>query len=302
MRLTALATLSALAAAPLLALPAGAQSLGGQSLGGTSLSGGPLLAASTCPAPKNASKLTQPLARTAAKLRAGEKVVIVAIGSSSTAGAGASKPDLSYPAQLQVRLRERFPGADITVLNRGVNGQDAPEMLARFDTDVAAAKPTLVIWQSGVNALFRDNGLSTAEGQLREAIARVRALDADLLLVDPQYSPRVVADPDTAPMIRLIDRVAAEEGVGVYHRFALMREWHEAGGMPFESFLWKDGFHMNDWSYDCLARDLGRAMIANIDSQHRSADITPSPKTATAATTGAAVPASVTAPTATLER
>ncbi|WGD31813.1 SGNH/GDSL hydrolase family protein [Ancylobacter sp. WKF20] len=277
---------------PLLALPAGAQPLTTQPL-----SGAPLLAAPTCPTPKVASKLTQPLARTAAKLRAGEKVVIVAIGSSSTAGAGASTPDGAYPAQLQAQLRERFPGADITVLNRGVNGQDAPEMLARFDTDVAAAQPTLVIWQSGVNALFRDNGLSTAEGQLREAIARVRAIHADLLLVDPQYSPRVVADADTAPMIRLIDRVAAEEGVGVYHRFALMREWHETAGMPFESFLWKDGFHMNDWSYNCLARDLGRAMIANIDSQQRSADITPAPKAADAA----AIPASVTAPRATLE-
>ncbi|WAC25819.1 SGNH/GDSL hydrolase family protein [Ancylobacter sp. SL191] len=297
MRRTALATSFALAAfLPLLALPTGAQPLTTQPLSGKPLSSPPLLAAPTCPAPKVASKLTQPLSRTAAKLRAGEKVVIVAIGSSSTAGAGASTPDLSYPAQLQARLRERFPGADITVLNRGVNGQDAPEMLARFDTDVAAAQPTLVIWQSGVNALFRDNGLSTAEGQLREAIARVRAIHADLLLVDPQYSPRVVADADTAPMIRLIDRVAAEEGVGVYHRFALMREWHETAGMPFESFLWKDGFHMNDWSYNCLARDLGRAMIANIDSQQRSADITPAPKAG-----AAAIPAAVTAPRATLE-
>lgn len=276
---------AALAALPLLVSPAGAQTLSTQAvsthaisphaLSTQTLSTHALSASAACPAPKVASKLTQPLARTAAKLRAGESVVIVAIGSSSTAGAGASKPDLSYPSQLQARLRERFPAADITVLNRGVNGQDAPEMLARFDTDVAAARPTLVIWQAGVNALFRDNGLSTAEGQLREAIARVRALDADLLLVDPQYSPRVVADPDTAPMIRLIDRVAAEEGVGVYHRFALMREWHEAGGMPFEAFLWKDKFHMNDWSYDCLARDLGRAMIANIDNQQRSADLSP---------------------------
>ncbi|MBS9475601.1 SGNH/GDSL hydrolase family protein [Ancylobacter radicis] len=298
MRRTALtaAAILPLLALPLLALPAGAQSLGGQTLGGQ-----PLLSAPTCPAPKVATRLTQPLARTAARLRAGETVVIVAIGSSSTAGAGASTPEGSYPSRLQALLRERFPQADITVLNRGVNGQDAPEMLARFDTDVAAAQPTLVIWQAGVNALFRDNGLSTAEGQLREAIARVRAIHADLLLVDPQYSPRVLADADTAPMIRMIDTIAAEQGVGVYHRFALMREWHETAGMPFESFLWKDGFHMNDWSYNCLARDLGRAMIANIDSQQRSADMT-SPKAAASAAAGAggAVPASIAAPTATL--
>lgn len=234
----------------------------------------------SCPAPKVAAKLTAPLARTAARLRAGEPVVIVAIGSSSTAGAGATSRATSYPSRLEDTLRQRFPGADITVINAGANGQDAPEMLARFDRDVAAHKPTLVIWQAGVNALFRADGLATAEGQLREAIARVKALDADLVLVDPQYSPRVLADDDTSPMIRLIDAVAKEEGVDVYHRFALMRDWHERASLPFEAFLAKDSFHMNDWSYDCFARDLGRAMVANIDSQQRAADLTSSSKSA----------------------
>lgn len=239
------------------------------------------LVPATCPTPKVAAKLPAPLARTAAQLRAGEPVVIVAIGSSSTAGAGATNPAASYPSRLQDALRQRFPGADISVINAGVNGQDAPEMLARFDRDVAAYKPTLVIWQAGVNALFRSNGLAEAEGQLREAIARVKALGADLVLVDPQYSPRVLADDDIGPMIRLIDAVAAEQGVDVYHRFALMRDWHESSSLPFEAFLSKDSFHMNDWSYDCFARDLGRVMSANIESQQRAADLTPVTKPAT---------------------
>ncbi|GLK70991.1 SGNH/GDSL hydrolase family protein [Ancylobacter dichloromethanicus] len=242
-----------------------------------------------CPSSKTPARLNAPLARTAARLRAGEKVVIVAIGSSSTAGAGASAPGASYPSRLQALLRARFPGADITVVNRGINGQDAPEMLARFDTDVAAYTPTLVIWQSGVNALFRDGGLASAAGLLHQAIARVKAIGADLVLVDPQYAPRVLADADSGPMVNLIASVAAEEGVAVYHRFALMRDWHEKASMGFDSFLWKDRFHMNDWGYDCFARDLGRAVVANIESQQRSADVrsntTGAPKAAPAGAT-----------------
>jgi len=272
-----LAAALSLASAPLaLALPAAAQGL----------------IPAACPTPKVAARLPAPLARTAARLRAGEPVVIVAIGSSSTAGAGATSRAASYPSRLQEMLRQRFPEGDITVINAGIGGQDAPEMLARFDSNVAARKPTLVIWQAGVNALFRANGLATAEEQLREAIARVRALGADLLLVDPQYSPRVLADADIGPMIRLIDRVAGEEGVDVYHRFALMRDWHEAGHLPFEAFLAKDGFHMNDWSYDCFARDLSRAMVANIDSQRRAADLSAA---ATGAKPAAAMPAAAVA-------
>ena len=253
------------------AVPARAQTLtGSQPLTG----GATALIPAACPATsRTQARLGVPLARTAARLRAGKPVVIVAIASSSTAGAGATSAEAAYPNRLQAMLRERFPGADITIVNRGVNGQDAPEMLARFEADVASRQPTLVLWQSGVNALFRADGPATAETLLREAVARVRALDADLVLVDPQYAPRVIDDADTAQMLGTIDRVAAEEGVGVYHRFALMREWHEKAGMSFDAFLWKDKFHLNDWGYNCFARDLGRAMVANIEAQQRSADL-----------------------------
>jgi lysophospholipase L1-like esterase len=233
------------------------------------------LVPATCPSSAALTRLEAPLPRLAMKLASRDPVVIVAIGSSSTAGAGASAANFSYPARLQFALRERFPGRDIKVVNRGINGQDGPEMLARFDTDVAALKPTLVIWQSGVNALFRDDGLATAGDVLREAIRRTRALGADFLLIDPQYAPRVVADADTKPMVSLFSRIASEEKVAIFHRFAVMKDWHEHDGMPFETFLWKDNFHMNDWSYSCLGRDLAQAIVANVGALNRSAEALP---------------------------
>lgn len=255
------------------------------------------LASAACPTSAALTRLDAPLPRLALKLASSDPVIIVAIGSSSTAGAGASAASFSYPARLQFALRERFPGRDIKVVNRGINGQDGPEMLARFDTDVAALKPTLVIWQSGVNALFRDNGLASAEGIVREAIKRTRALGADFLMIDPQYAPRVVADADTKPMVSLLNEIAAEEKVPIFHRFAVMQDWHERSGMPFDRFLWKDNFHMNDWSYDCLGRDLARAIAANVAAPNRSAEALPETKPKAGA--NAPLPAATTpAPTA----
>jgi lysophospholipase L1-like esterase len=247
-----------------------------------------------CPARAALTKLDAPLPRLALKLSSSDPVVIVAIGSSSTAGTGASAADFSYPARLQFALRQAFPGHDIKVINRGINGQDGPEMIARFDTDVAALKPTLVIWQSGVNALFRDDGLATAGGIVREAIKRTRALGADFLMIDPQYAPRVVADADTKPMVSLLSQIAAEEKVAIFHRFALMQDWHEHDGMPFERFLWKDNFHMNDWSYDCLGRDLARSIAANIGTANRSAEVMPDTKLKAGVGTAGALPAAST--------
>lgn len=255
--------------------------LAGATLAGLALAVPPAAAASllpaACPASTALTKLDMPLTKLAARLAGDQPVVIVAIGSSSTAGAGASSAQASYPSRLEALLRERYPGRDIRVVNRGINGQDQPEMMARFDADVVALKPAVVLWQGGVNAMFRDNGLGTAESILREAIRRTREIGADFVIIDPQYAPRVIADADSGPMVKLMNTVAAEEAVPVFHRFALMRDWHERGGMPFEAFLAKDSFHMNDWSYDCLARDLARSIGANVEAQQRSAEAAPKP-------------------------
>ena len=42
----------------------------------------------------------------------------------------------------------------IDVVNRGNGGQEAPEELSRFENDILAEAPTLVIWQVGTNAVF----------------------------------------------------------------------------------------------------------------------------------------------------
>ena len=45
---------------------------------------------------------------------------------------------------------------DITVLNRGVNGEETDNMMARFASGVIAAHPQLVLWQVGTNSVLRD--------------------------------------------------------------------------------------------------------------------------------------------------
>src|SRR5476651_26812 len=98
----------------------------------------------TCDTPLDLIRLANPLSHVAQKLTDGAPITIVAIGSSSTAGAGASSPAKSYPSQLAIDLQQLFPGRAITVLNRGVNGEEAADMLARLDQTVLAEKPDLV--------------------------------------------------------------------------------------------------------------------------------------------------------------
>jgi lysophospholipase L1-like esterase len=211
----------------------------------------------SCEGPSGLNRLDQPLRRTAARLKAGQPLTIVAVGSSSTSGAGASSSAASYPSRLEADLRQRFPAATIRVLNRGVGGEEVQDMLARFDRTVLAEKPDLVLWQVGSNTVLRGGSVIAAFAHIAEGLRRLKASDADVVLIDPQFAPKVIVKADAEDMVDLITAAAKAENVGLFHRFAVMRHWHKVRKIPFETFLSPDGLHMNDWSYACVARLLG---------------------------------------------
>jgi acyl-CoA thioesterase-1 len=214
-----------------------------------------------CAAPPELTRLDYRLARTARRLATGGTLTIVAIGSSSTGGAGASSPAASYPSRLAVELKERFPSRTIRVVNRGANGEDVGEMLDRMQENVIAEDPDLVLWQVGTNSLLLDRPLSPAGALIREGLRKLKAAGGiDVVLIDPQFAPKVLAKADIGTLMSLYDTVTKQDTVGVFHRFAVMRHWHEVAGIPFETFLSPDQLHMNDWSYACVAKLLARAI------------------------------------------
>ena len=213
-----------------------------------------------CKAPANLSHLDRPLLHTMRRLANGAPLTVVAIGSSSTAGAGASSAAASYPSQLAADLRERFPGHDITVLNRGVNGEETENMMARFAKDVVAEKPQLVIWQVGTNSVLRDRSLEKHAELLHEGIAQLKDVNADVVLMDLQYSPAVIAKSETDDMVDQIALEAKTDNVDLFERFAIMRNWSEVQHLSFDTFVAPDHVHMNDWSYSCVAKLLSGAI------------------------------------------
>jgi acyl-CoA thioesterase I len=213
-----------------------------------------------CSATAKYAHLDRPLAHTARQLAGGEPLTVVAIGSSSIAGAGASSADASFPSRLAVELKKQFPTADITVLNRGINGEETADMMARFDKDVFAAHPQLVLWQVGTNSVLRDRPLEQHAEQMEHGVDELKASGADVILIDPQYSPKVIAASETPDMVDQIATVSKEKNVDLFHRFAEMRDWHDVQHLPFEAFVSPDGLHMNDWGYACWAKNMSGAI------------------------------------------
>jgi acyl-CoA thioesterase I len=230
-----------------------------------------------CGVQPDIARFDQRLPRVALRLAGGVPIKIVAIGSSSTFGAGSSSPANSYPSRLEAELRRHFPDHPITVVNRGVNGEEATDMLARFATSVIAEDPHLVIWQVGTNSLLRDRPLDVSSKVLQDGIAQLKSRRTDVVLMDPQYVPRVLAKADHEAAVAQIASVAKEQKVGLLHRYDMMRHWHDIERLAFETFVNGDGLHMNDWGYNCLATTLGVA-IADAASRPTETAVLPALK------------------------
>ena len=86
----------------------------------------PAAPAPACNAPTELTRLVHPLTRTGRRLASGAPLVIVAVGSSSTYGAGASSPAASYPSRLAVELRSDMDAFD-DCSQRGAHGADVHE-------------------------------------------------------------------------------------------------------------------------------------------------------------------------------
>jgi len=241
----------------------GVVQIGRAALGGATI----LLTAATafaaepaCP-PAPLPRLDLPVTRAA--IAHGQPITIVALGSSSTEGAGASAPDRTYPARLEAYLHASLPGTSLTVLNKGIGGQTADAVLARVDVDVLAIHPTLVIWQVGTNEILRGMDPARFDALLDEGLGRLATTGGDIMLMDYQIAPRMPPEETRAVYGTIIAKEAKAHAVPLFSRAALMRTWLAAD--PTEAgMIGPDGLHQSDRGYGCLAVSLDSAIVTGL--------------------------------------
>lgn len=196
-------------------------------------------------------------------LRNNAEITIVALGSSSTQGWHSTDIAHSYPAILQAELQVALPMSHVAVINRGVGGQDALEMVPRLGADALAVRPSLVIWQLGANAAMRQGDPNVFRDLVSQGVATLQAGKVDVVLMDNQRSPRVLASPNRAAFEQALSEVAARSGAGLFSRGALMDQW-QAEGHSYSEFVSDDGVHHNDHGYRCVAKALAGSILEGL--------------------------------------
>ena len=217
------------------------------------------------------------LTRFAQSLRGRTK--IVAIGSSSTAGHGGIQP---YPERLLSFLQAQYPNAEIAMVNRGIGGQEAPLEFQRFDTDVIAEKPDLVIWQVGTNSVWQrpdqnPPSLDETTSAIREGLIKLRKETlADVILMDLQYVPAVLTPAKKEKAIEMVKAISelARDGVNVFRRFAFMKGLYQVEQVSFDRMVDpadEHRLHDSDWATHRVAWAMKLAIVGGVDKARSSA-------------------------------
>jgi len=225
----------------------------------------PVLAAPDCSVPAYLLTTDSRLGKVAAAVEDERRLDILVAGTASSSLPGTGEAARAYPARLEVALRERLPGVAVRVTAEILPKTAAEAMASRLPDLVAARKPALVIWQTGTTDTIRAVDLDDFRDAVDEGVAALREAGADVMLVNPQYSPRLETMVSLTPYLDRMRLVAQQHDVPLFDRFAIMRHWNEAGA--FDLFGPVKGLEMAHAVHDCLGRALAIFMLdaARID-------------------------------------
>lgn len=201
--------------------------------------------------------------RIVAALQEQRPVTVVALGSSSTFGTGASDTSLSYPSQFVREMQRVFPLNEIRLVNAGVPGNVATDLEARLDMDVLAYAPDLVILQTGVNDALKRLPISAMRATTANTIARIRAANSDVLMLDSQFFKGAEKAEYQEYMIALSQEGAAFN-VSTVRRYGWMAAAIAAQRYTYTDLITTDGLHPTDLASECTAHLLATGITAAV--------------------------------------
>lgn len=196
------------------------------------------------PAPRTAAALTR------------KQLKVVVIGTSSSMIGGTSK---AYPARLQEDLTRRLEGVQVKVVTYAKPRETAAEAEKALEGIASSEKPDLVIWQTGTFDAMRSVEVDDFRIALDDGIDALQSANADVVLMNMQYSPRtdsMIAIGSYAEAMRL---AALQHEILLFDRFAVMKQWNELG--TFDLYAATKKTDVAERVHDCIARLLGDLMI-----------------------------------------
>lgn len=211
----------------------------------------------TCEVPAYLLATDSQLPKVADAVKERHALEVLVIGSRSSTIAASE--DSAYPARLQAMLKERLPSAPVHVSVEIQSKRSAEEVASGFVKLMEAKKPVLVIWQTGTVDAMRSIDPDEFRSAVRQGVVALQNGGADVILMNPQYSPRTETMISVPPYLDNMRVVAQEHEIPLFDRFAIMRQWQDQG--DFDLFSPTHGNELAKRVHDCLGRALTKFIV-----------------------------------------
>jgi hypothetical protein len=211
-----------------------------------------------CDVPNRHTEIDFPLAQVTKAIAAKKlSVLVVGAGSSQLPGAGGSKN--AYPARLQKALSDRLPGVDVEVATDVKPTRTAAEMVKSLRQSISDSKPALMIWQTATVDAMQAVDADQFGQALAKGIKIARSVGADVIFINPQYSPRTESMIALATYVEILRWVALQHEVPLFDRFNLMKAWADLG--TFDLYSATKKLDMAERVHNCLGRLLADLVL-----------------------------------------
>lgn len=180
-----------------------------------------------CAVPAELIETSATLPRAALAIKRGRLDVMVLSGAPAQTAAGGTLH--KYPFFLEQALRHRLRDVEIRVFSRAEPRRTVMEIIPGLPRLIDELKPDLVVWQSGTIEALRGIDPDGYGRKLDAGIDMMQSRGADVLLINPQFSPRTDFMIDSTSYTEHMRWVAQTRDVPFFNRFEVMRHWSESG-------------------------------------------------------------------------
>jgi hypothetical protein len=213
--------------------------------------------AQSCDVPESLLATDSSLDKVTDVVKSGRALEILVVGSRSSTIVSADSS--AYPARLQAALKEKLPQLTVNLSVEILAKKTAQEVAGGLSKLAEAKKPTLVIWQTGTVDAMRSVDPDDFRSALDQGVTALQNAGADVILINPQYSPRTETMISLPPYLDNMRLVAQQHEIPLFDRFAIMHQWNDQG--DFDLFSAAHGIDLAKRVHDCLGRALSQFVI-----------------------------------------
>jgi hypothetical protein len=190
---------------------------------------------------------------------AAKRLSVLVLGAGSSLLPGAEGAKNAYPARLEQALKDKLPGVEVKVATDVKAKRSAVEAVKSLGPSLAAAKPALLVWQTGTVDAMQAVDQDQFSQALDKGINTAHSAGADVVFVNQQYSPRTESMIALASYAETMRWVALQQEVPLFDRFSIMKVWADLG--IFDLYSATKKLDIAERVHDCIGRLLADLVI-----------------------------------------